>query len=512
MSRPATRVPSVRFIQVFALLLALALVALACTKPGPNQGTPMVSATSSGPPAPEIQTKTPIKKVVFIIKENHSFDNLFGAMPGVNGASKGPMYVPDYPIGPHTDPETVAQIESFRKAFPSITQADIGSTIQRKLLPPPGQRYPGDIPHDYIQQLGMWDNGKMDGFGYNANSAHYSYTQMSQMDIPNYWHWAQHNAISDNFFASSVGPSFPNHLFTIAAQSAQTHDNPDQTAAQIDEMRTQHLAKTWGCDIPSSGHIPLYSKNGSPFDNRAPIKKRVKPCFKIRTLGDELAAADIPWAYYAPTQSQTGYIWSTYEAVQNYANDQTLFAAHMKPVDNILTDIQAGDLPPVTWIVPRFEWSEHPEYNMCWGEDWTTKIINALMASPDWNETAVFVSWDDWGGFYDHVPPPAVDGFGLGFRVPALTISPYAKEGYVDSKQGEFSSILKFIEKNFGISPLTKRDAKASDMMQNFDFTQDPRPPDPLPSRGDAGKCDGDPIDKPIYALADPAKGDQTGG
>jgi phospholipase C len=148
-----------------------------------------------------------------------------------------------------------------------------------------------------------------------------------------------------------------------------------------------------------------------------------------------------------------------------------------------------GRLPPVTWVTPRFELSDHPEYSMCWGENWTTQVVNAIMRSPMWKDTAIFITWDDYGGFYDHVPPPQVDDFGFGIRVPLLMISPYARQGYVDHTPGEFSSILRFIEDNWGLTQLTHRDTDADNLTEAFDFTQDPRPPDPLPLR--AADCAG---------------------
>ncbi len=432
------------------------------------------------------ETKTPIEKVVFIIKENRSFDTMFGRFPGVNGVTKGRMAL----------------------LIPLAIRENRGSyldVVTRPLAPPPGDRYPSDLPHDYAQVPITYNEGKMDGFAVNPNAYMYAYTQQRPQDIPNYWTLAKDYAISDNFFASAVGPSFPNHLMTIAATSAQTHDNPDQSNKQIAKMQQQGLAKTWGCDIPPSGRVPVYSKKGDPFDGREPINE-VRPCFKIRTLGDELSSQSIPWAYYSATPEQIGYIWSAYDAIEKYHEDSDLRAEHIRPVNDILVDIREGDLPPVTWITPRFEWSEHPEYSMCWGERWTAQIVNELMASPDWEHTAVFITWDDWGGFYDHVAPPKVDGFGLGFRVPTLTVSPYAKDGYVDSKVGEFASILRFIEQNWGLSPLTNRDHKPNDMTQNFDFKQEPRAATPLKLRED---CPGNPIDRPEEWLANPNAGDR---
>jgi phospholipase C len=129
--------------------------------------------------------------------------------------------------------------------------------------------------------------------------------------------------------------------------------------------------------------------------------------------------------------------------------------------------------------------SEHPEYSFCNGENWSTRIVNAIMQGPNWDDTAIFITWDDYGGFYDHVPPPQVDDFGFGIRVPLLVISPYAKRGFVSHELGEFSSILRFIEDNWSLTQLTHRDRDATPMMSAFDFTQDPRPPDPLPLRTD---------------------------
>ena len=157
----------------------------------------------------------------------------------------------------------------------------------------------------------------------------------------------------------------------------------------------------------------------------------------------------------------------------------------MFPVDRVIEDIAASRLPPVTWITPRFQLSQHPDFNFCYGENWSTKVIDAIMESPMWTDTAIFLTWDDYGGFYDHVRPPNVDRLGLGFRVPLLVLSPYAKTGYIDDHLGEFSSVLRFIENNWRLTPLTHRDRRASDLLYDFDFSQQPRPPDSQPLRTD---------------------------
>jgi phospholipase C len=213
-------------------------------------------------------------------------------------------------------------------------------------------------------------------------------------------------------------------------------------------------------------------------------EKQVQPCFDFATEGDLLTKAGIDWAYYAAEPDQLGYIWSAYSAIRHIRETQE-WHRHVHPADDLIDDIRKGRLPPVTWISPRYEVSEHPQYNFCAGENWSTAVIDALMRSSMWKSTAIFVTWDDYGGFYDHVPPPQIDGFGLGIRVPLLVISPYARRGYLDHAVGEFSSVLRFIEDNWGLSQLTRRDRRAMDLSYDFAFDRSPRPPDPLPLRSD---------------------------
>jgi len=191
---------------------------------------------------------------------------------------------------------------------------------------------------------------------------------------------------------------------------------------------------------------------------------------------------------------QKGYIWSAYSAIRRYREHPRRWERHMFSVDQVIRDIRQDALPPVTWITPRFELSEHPEYNFCHGENWSTKVINAIMRSDLWKDTAIFLTWDDYGGFYDHVPPPQADRFGLGVPFPLVLISPYAKEGQLDHRLGEFSSVVRFIEDNWGVSRLTHRDRRARNLSYDFDFHREPRAPDPLPLRTD---CQG-----PIWADA----------
>jgi phospholipase C len=432
---------------VFALAALGALVAAACSgdaRPAWDPAPPLDYGVQPEPfDASTLQTLTPIKHVVFVIKENRTFDNMFGRFPGANGVSVGMD---------RGEPRPLTQ------ALDAI---------------------PTDIKHCYECSLQAWNGGEMDGFATISDAAdRYAYTQYRPEDLPNYWHWATEFVLGDNFFASAQGPSFPNHLYTIAAQSGGTHENPIQS---LDRLRERHqgtgLFKAWGCDSLEDAYVPVFDSEG--------IEKRVPPCFDFLTEADLLMRAGIPWAYYAATQEENGYLWSAYDAVEHIREDRQVWQSHVFPVSDFVRQAKAGLLPPVTWVTPRFEVSDHPEYSFCHGENWTTDIVNAVMASPDWEDTAIFITWDDYGGFYDHVPPPQVDDFGFGIRVPLLIISPYAKRGYVTHELGEFSSVLRFVEDNFGLSYLTHRDEDATPLMSAFDFDQDPRPPDPLPDRTD---------------------------
>jgi phospholipase C len=438
---------TVRALRIVAVVVLACLVAAACRSDDPPVWEPLPPLDYGTEPeafdAASLETTTPIKHVVFVIKENRTFDNMFGLFPGANGVSVG---------------------------------IDRG---EPRALTPALDKIPEDIKHCYRCALQAWNEGAMDGFATISEAAdEFAYTQFQPGDLPNYWRWAEEFVLGDNFFASAHGPSFPNHLYTIAAQSGGTHDNP---TLPLDLLRERHretgLFKAWGCDSIPEASIPVYDSEG--------VSKEVPPCFDFLTEADLLMEAGIPWGYYAATQEQNGYLWSAYDAVRHIREDAEVWQRHIFPVDEFVVQARTGILPPVTWVTPRFELSDHPEYSMCHGENWTTEIVNAVMESPHWEDTAIFLTWDDYGGFYDHVPPQQVDDFGFGVRVPLLIISPYAKRGFVTSELGEFSSVLRFMEDNWGLTQLTHRDGSATPLLSAFDFDQEPRPPDVLRLRSD---------------------------
>ena len=375
-----------------------------------------------------------IQHIVFIIKENRSFDSYFGTFPGANGATSGEI--------------------SNGQIIPLNHEPD--ST-------------PRDIGHDWVSSHLAINNGDMNQFDLisgngedgNLNGDYLSYTQFQQSDIPNYFNYATNFVLADNMFSSLSGPSFPNHLYTIAAQSAGAISNP-----------STGLGPAWGCDSPANFTVQVLGTTGQITNQY--------PCFDVTTLADNLQAASLPWAYYGPPEGSNGYVWVAMDAI-NHIRNTSLWTTNVIPETQFVSDAKNGKLPAVSWLVTGL--SEHPPASACDGENWTVEQINAIMSGPDWPSTAIFITWDDFGGFYDHVPPPPEDTYGLGIRVPLLIISPYAKNGYVSHTQYELSSVLKFVEERFGLPPLSSRDANANDTTDSFDFTQQPRLPMMLNTR-----------------------------
>jgi len=369
-----------------------------------------------------------IQHIVFIIKENRSFDQYFGTFPGADGAVRG--------------------------------KTSTGATIPLGQTP---DKMAHDLGHGWWDAHTAIDGGNMDKFDkVSGGSDLTGYTQMHEADIPNYFAYARQFVLADRMFSSLMGPSFPNHLYTVAAQSAGAIDNP-----------VNNPNGAWGCDSDDTATVAVKDSAGH-------IRQQF-PCFEFQTIVDSLQSAGISWKYYAPGFGEPGYGWSTLDAVKHIRNGSR-WSTNVVAETQFVTDAQNGALPAVSWIVSG-PTSEHPPASTCRGENWTVQQINAIMQGPDWSSTAIFVTWDDFGGFYDHAPPPGLDQFGLGPRVPLLIISPYAKKGLVSHTQYEFASFLALLETRFKLAPLTNRDQSASNMIDSFDFTQSPQPAFSLTAR-----------------------------
>jgi len=426
--------PNKRLMAVTLLLLVSAAARKPDSRVSASQDTQTIPAV---PPALTqlAGLRSKIQHIVFIVKENRSFDNYFGTFPGADGA-------------------TTAVIST-------------GEEIELAHTP---DRLPRDLGHEWEDTHLAMDGGKMDRFdliaGGSVNGDMLNMSQYRDVDIPNYWNYAEHFALADHTFASLAGPSFPNHLYTVAATSGGVFTNPNALA--------------WGCDAASTVTVGVMDPDGNT--------SRAFPCFEYQTVADRLEAAAVPWRYYAPGRGQAGYIWSALDAI-GHIRRTSLWADRVKSDAQFLADASNAALPGVSWVVPDFPVSDHPSRagfgtaSVCEGENWTVNHINAIMQGGNWPSTIIVLVWDDFGGFYDHVAPPGIDAYGLGPRVPMIVLSPYVKEGVVSHTVYEMSSVLQLIENRFKLKALTQRDVEANSMLDMFDFTQPPAPPYVLPLR-----------------------------
>src|SRR5262249_43641944 len=399
----------------------LGLGSSGCSIHGGDRSDPELAQGEDSLRARHRRFRRKIQHIVFIVKENRTFDNYFGKFPGAEGTTTGTI---------HTG-----------QVIP-LTQAP--------------DRQPHDIGHSFQNAVTAINGGAMDSFDLIPTGSDLSgYSQFDEEDIPNYFAYARYFTLADHMFSSLTGPSFPNHLYTVGAQSGGAINNPSSGGV-------------WGCDSPPGATVQVMDDQGTIT--------RVFPCFDFKTLADSLEEAGVSWRYHAPGQGQSGYIWSALDAIDHIRNTP-LWQEHVVPPSQFIPDALSGNLPAVSWIVIGSGLSEHPPASVCAGENWTVDQLNAVMQGPDWGSTAVFLTWDDFGGFYDHVPPPSVDRFGFGPRVPLIIISPYAKPEHISHTVYEFSSLLKFAELRFRLAPLTERDALANNLLDSFNFRQDPLPP-----------------------------------
>ena len=371
-----------------------------------------------------------IEHVVWIIQENHSFDNYFGTFPGADG------------IPPSTCLPKMPGAQECVKPFHM----------------PPSQPLL-DLEHSWETAHASYNHGTMDGFVW-AEGSPYTMGHYDERDIPNYWKYAQRYTLADRFFSSEMTGSGPNHVFTVAAQTGAIEINNNIWSLQELERK-------------------MDDDDGFNF---ASIVRR------FRDTG-------ITWKYYVETQPLPhGGNANAQMAHMAYPNPKELTLwnplpgfkgirenpadmARLVPLQRYFADLKSGTLPQVSWIIPDFQDSEHPPEPLDQGMWYVTRVINALMQSPYWKNTVIVLTWDDYGGFYDHVPPPEVDAYGYGPRVPTIVISPYAKQHYVSHETYDFTSVLKFIEQRWNLQHLTARDDRANNMADVFDFDQSPASP-----------------------------------
>jgi len=380
----------------------------------PMVGTASVSAFQSG-----MEPNTPIEHFIVVMQQNHTFDNYFGTYPGANGIPEDACI----PVS-LSDQSNTSCVAPFEITDHAIT----------------------DLSHSDTTFAGQFRNGAMNGFVDTLNRLNQDGTlSMGHFDdtsIPFYWNLADEYVLFDNYFSSAHTGSVTNRMFSVAGRPGD---------------ETNRIPEGGFGDIPTI------------FDRLQ--ERGISWKFYIKDYDPTLNYRDLAELDYLPPQVQ----WVPLLAMDRFLDDPEL-SSRIVDLNEYYMDLENGTLPAVSYVL-LLGATEHPISDLSLGERATRTMLHTLMQSDAWESSAFFITYDDWGGWYDHVPPPQVDERGLGFRVPALLVSPYARMGHIDHTQLEHTSILKFIEENWNIPPLAERDAKANNLTPAFDFSMTPRPP-----------------------------------
>lgn len=412
-------------------LAAVALLALgACSGLG-NPNPPGSTAVSAAARTRHFTSASPIQHVVFIVQENRSFNNFFMGFPGAKTANFG-LDLNGNKVALHSqDLATYWDIDHSSYAFFSACNGT------------------GQLPGTKCQMNG-W-NDEQAGYGAPKNFA-YAYVPQSQ--IAPYWSMAQQYVLADHMFASNLDGSFIAHQYAVAAYASSAVNYPTEQ---------------WGCEGNNSDVIGTLTKERTQGPS-------VSVCFKNATIASEADAAGVSWHFYAGSINGDGALWSSYQADNAIYNGPDWNADVINPPSKFLSDLSGGYLANITWITPTYENSDHAGFDAKGGPAWVTSVVNAIGESKFWKSTAIFIMWDDPGGWFDPLKPPFKDYDGLGFRVPLIVISPYARRGYVTHKQYETASVLRFMEDNFGLGQLAPSDTRANDPAGDaLIYTQQPR-------------------------------------
>jgi phospholipase C len=407
-------------------------------------------------PGPTTFTTNPIKHIVIIIQENRPFDDLFHGFTEASGA-----------------------VANYATACPDKegNMHALEEVPYENLFDP--NNYHADFEADY-------DGGKNDGFYDNnasiseADTANNGCAYLPQTEVQPYWDMATEGSLAENAFHGVTGPTYPSHLMFVAASS--TYDgNPMHRV--IDSPTQASLG--WGCEDPNPTEM-VGTLNAQGQEVPGPF-----PCYSIPTLADLLQMNNNTWHFYSgPVQAPNSPITAGGQTVTTPGGNLEALASYrqiyygstwstnaIQPEERVLTDVAAGTLEDVTWVTPDGVNTDHPGASTAAGPQWVGAVVNAIGESQFYSSTAIFVTWDDWGGFYDHVPPPQKYApYGLGFRIPIICISPYAKHGQLIETQLEPASIILFAEETFGLPSLGREDATANSASAMLDFTQSPAP------------------------------------
>jgi phospholipase C len=380
--------------------------------------------------------------VVIIFQENRTPDNLFHGLPGADIATTG-----------------------------------LDSSGQTITLTPTSLATSYDLNHSHSAFLAMYDNGKMDGadkvtiscakgaVGCPPANAQFQY--VNPTEVQPYFQLAETYTFGDRMFQTNQGPSFPAHQFIIAGTSADSPtSNLLASENPIVPAGAAPTGENAGCHAPAGTTVNMIDPSGSEATT-------MYPCFEHPTLIDSLDTQAVDWRYYAPSAAGLS-IWVGPDAISHIRNGGDWNKVILNQAQ-VLTDIANNQLAQVTWVIPSGQASDHANVNNGTGPSWVASVVNAIGNSAYWPNTAIIITWDDWGGWYDHVPPPSiVNSYEYGFRVPLIVVSPYAKKAYVSHAVYDSASILRFIEEVFKLPSLGYADATAADLADCFDLTQAP--------------------------------------
>jgi phospholipase C len=367
---------------------------------------------------------------VIIVQENRTPDNLFQGVPGADIATSG-----------------------------------LNSSGQTVALQPIPLAINYDLDHSHTGFLEEYDNGMLDGWNNDAATcgANCPYTPPQYGYVPSdenapYVQMASEYTFADRMFETNQGPSFPAHQFILAGTS--------EPETGSDLLVSENTALP-GCGPGQGSLVDVIDPSGSEAE-------QLPSCFEHQTLPDLLDAKGVTWRYYVPSLTAAGtLIWVAPGAISHLRLGAD-WSNVVAPQTTVLADIASHTLQQVSWVIPDAEESDHAGSNDGTGPSWVTAVVNAIGKSFYWKTTTIIVVWDDWGGWYDHVSPQIFNSYELGFRVPMIVMSPYAKPHYVSHVQHEFGSILKFVEEKYGTGSLGFTDARADDLSDCFDLTQTP--------------------------------------
>lgn len=450
------------------------------TQPPVAEGGP---TPADGSPRPDAGGATGLQRlnhVVVIVLENWSFDSLyaeFAGAEGLGGGMKAPQQV-DLATGqPYaTLPETESHIPANLPNAPFALDPYLGVADRTSI----------DLTTKFYQEQQQIHGGKMDSFVAVSAAKGLTMGYFHTADLPLAAE-AHNQTLCDHFFHGVFGGSFPNHVMMISAAVATFPNAPDPLKAVLDANGTPVKNAMTGAlqdgPVTPDGYVvgTLFSVN-SPHPASAPVNQLV-PSQTLPTIGDSLSAKGVDWAWYAGGWNDAlagmpdaggelfQYHHQPFVYFANYADGTPGRAAHLKDEADFVAAAKGGTLPAVSFVKPAGVDNEHPNYaDVLTGELHAMDLVNAVRGGPNWQDTAIIVTYDENGGFWDHVPPPSVDRWGPGTRVPTIVISPFAKHGYVDSTVYDTTSIAALIEHRYNLAPLGARDAAAADLTNAFDF------------------------------------------